>query len=74
MNIKRAYRTELKPNKNQCDSLANHAGAARFAYNGGLARKVASYKLTGKSPTAIDLHRELNALEEDRAPLALRGF
>ena len=56
MNIKRAYKTELKPNRAQNDMLRNHCGAARFACNRGLARKVESCKLTGKSPTAVDLY------------------
>jgi putative transposase len=46
----------------------NHCGAARFAYNWGLARKAASYELTGKSPSAIDLHRELNVLKKTDFP------
>ena len=68
MKAKRAYKTELKPGKAQRDLLANHCGAARFAYNWGLARKVESCQLTGKSPSAIDLHRELNALKKTEYP------
>ena len=64
MKVKRAYKTELKPNETQKNLLTRHCGAARFAYNWGLARKVESYQLTGKSPSAIDLHRELNALKK----------
>jgi putative transposase len=45
-----------------------HAGAARYAYNWGLARKQEAYKATGKSPSAIDLHRELNALKKTELP------
>jgi putative transposase len=37
--------------------------AARWAYNWGLARKQEVYRTTGKSPSAIELHRELNALK-----------
>lgn len=37
-----------------------HAGAARFAYNWALSRKIEAYKKGEKVPTAIDLHRELN--------------
>lgn len=68
MKVKRAYKTELKTNRAQKDMLANHCGAARFAYNWGLARKVEFYLLTGKSPSAIDLHRELNALKKTEYP------
>ncbi|MEX1385147.1 helix-turn-helix domain-containing protein [Hydrogenibacillus schlegelii] len=38
MKIHRAYRYELDPNTEQRILLAKHAGAARFAYNRGLAR------------------------------------
>src|SRR5258706_16369752 len=41
---------------------------ARYAYNWGLARKQEAYKATGKSPSAIDLHRELNALKKTELP------
>jgi putative transposase len=49
-------------------SLVKHCGAARFAYNWGLARKVESYRLTGKAPSAIDLHKEINALKKTELP------
>jgi putative transposase len=39
------------------------AGAARWAYNWGLACKQESYLTTGKRPSAIALHRKLNALK-----------
>jgi len=65
---KRAYKTELKPNRAQEKALSNHAGAARFAYNWGLARKSENYRLTGKSPNAIELHRELNSLKKTEFP------
>ncbi|MBU4193859.1 MAG: transposase, partial [Actinobacteria bacterium] len=45
-------------------ALANHAGAARFAYNWGLAGRIEEYRLTGKSPGAIEQHRELNRLKK----------
>jgi putative transposase len=45
-----------------------HAGAARWAYNWGLARKRDVHKATGKSSSAIDLHRELNALKQTDVP------
>src|SRR3972149_8143111 len=63
MKIQRAYRTELDPNNEQRTALLRHAGAARWAYNYGLRRKIDIYKETGRSPSAIDLHRELNALK-----------
>src|SRR5215469_7292014 len=62
--VTRAYTTELALNKAQVTACKRHAGAARYAYNWGLARKQDTYQATGKSPSAIDLHRELNALKK----------
>jgi len=68
MKVRRGYKTELDPNNIQRTLLLKHAGAARFAYNWGLARKIAAYKLGEKVPSAIDLHRELNALKSTAYP------
>jgi putative transposase len=65
---KRAYKTELDPNNVQRTSLLKHAGAARFAYNWGLARRMEEYVMTGKSSNAIELHRQLNALKKTDFP------
>lgn len=67
----RAYKTELDPNDVQRTSLLRHAGAARWAFNFGLRRKqevYAAWVAGGKqgkcsTPSAIDLHRELNLLK-----------
>jgi putative transposase len=67
-NIQRAYKTELALNDKQVTVCKQHAGAARWAYNWGLARKQESYRATGKSPSAIELHRELNALKQTDVP------
>ena len=64
MKIYRAYKTELDPNNKQRTALLQHAGAARFAYNWGLRKKLLAYAETGKSPSAVDLHRELNRLKK----------
>ena len=66
--VTRAYRTELDLNDKQVTACRRHAGAARWAYNWGLARKQEAYKATGRSPSAIDLHRELNALKRTDLP------
>jgi putative transposase len=66
--VTRAYKTELALNDRQVTACKRHAGAARFAYNWGLARKQAAYEATGKNPSAIDLHRELNALKKTDLP------
>ena len=70
MKIFRAYKTELAPDDMQLASLYRHAGAARFAYNWGLEWKsnVHAYNLLPhpklKTPTAVDLHRELIRLKK----------
>ncbi len=66
--IQRTYKTELALNDKQLTACRQHAGAARWAYNWGLARKQEAYRPTGKSPSAIDLHRELNALKQAQVP------
>ena len=63
--IQRAYKTELALNNEQLTACKRHAGAARWAYNWGLARKQEAYRATGKSPSAMDLHRDLNALKQN---------
>jgi putative transposase len=63
MFILRAYKTELDLNNVQKTTCLRHAGAARWAYNWGLARKMEAYRNGEKVPTAIDLHRKLNVLK-----------
>ncbi|HLW03225.1 MAG TPA: RNA-guided endonuclease TnpB family protein [Ktedonobacterales bacterium] len=64
----RAYKTELDLTNEQVTACKRHAGAARWAYNWGLARKQDAYKATGKSPYAGEVHRELNALKKTEVP------
>jgi putative transposase len=66
--IQRAYKTELDLTNEQITACKKPAGAARWAYHWGLQRKQESYRATGKSPSAIDLHRELNALKQTAVP------
>ena len=74
MKIYSAYKTELDPNNVQRALLMKHAGTARFAYNWGLRRKQEVYEMNQlpvphiKSPTAIDLHRELNKMKKSEFP------
>lgn len=68
MEIFRAYKTELDPNNVQRNVLLKHAGAARFAFNWGLAKRKQEYEETGKSSNAIEQHRELNALKKTEFP------
>jgi len=63
MIILRGFKTELDLNGAQKTACARHAGAARFAYNWGLARKIAAHRAGEKVPTAIQLARELTALK-----------
>ncbi len=63
MIIQRGFKTEFELNNRQRTLCRKHAGCARFAYNWGLRRKIETYKLTGKAPNAMELHRELNQLK-----------
>lgn len=62
--IQRAFKTELDLNNVQRTMCAQHAGTARYAYNWGLARKIEAQRANEKTPTAIDLHKELNILKQ----------
>ena len=68
MKVVRGYKTELNLNNEQRTACLKHAGCARFAYNWGLARSQEVYRTTGKRPTAIDLHKQLNALKPSEFP------
>jgi transposase len=68
MQITRGYRTELDLNNKQIMLCKKHAGCARFAYNWGLSRKQAVYKAIGRSISAMELHKELNALKQTDFP------
>ena len=68
MKATRGYKTELDLNNEQRTACLKHAGCARFAYNWGLSRAIAAYRATGKRPTAIDLHRDLNTLKKTDFP------
>ena len=63
MNINKSYKVEINPNNKQRTLLLQHAGAARFAYNWGLARKIEEYKTAKKSSSAIDQHKQLVQLK-----------
>jgi putative transposase len=65
MLVQRAYKTELDLNDAQVSACKQHAGAARFAYNWGLARRQEVYHTTGQSIWAMELHRELNARKHE---------
>jgi putative transposase len=68
MKIKRGFKTELDPTPEQYVLFCQCAGAARFAYNYGLARKREAYKAGQKTPTAIDLQKELTVRKREDLP------
>jgi putative transposase len=59
--VRQAYKFALEPTPAQERILRSHAGAARFAWNWGLARCNDRYATEGKWYSAIDLHRLWNA-------------
>ena len=69
MKVTQAYRFALDPSPAQERALRSHAGAARFAWNWGLAKCSERYHAEGKWYSAIDLHNLWNA--EKKADPAL---
>lgn len=68
MKVTKGYKVELDLNNKQITACRQHAGAARFAYNWGLKRYQEEYAAGRKTPTAISLHKELNALKKTAYP------
>ncbi|HEU5228256.1 MAG TPA: helix-turn-helix domain-containing protein [Ktedonobacteraceae bacterium] len=68
MLVKRGYRAELDLNTAQITLARKHVGASRWAYNYGLRRKQEAYKAGQPTPSATDLHREINALKPTEIP------
>lgn len=68
--IYKSYKVELDPTNVQITSMKKNIGAARFAYNWGLKKKQEAYEHKQKTPSAIDLHRELNVLKKTDIPWA----
>jgi putative transposase len=71
--VTRAYQTELDLNNEQITACKKHAGAARYADNWGLKLKQERYQATGKSPYAMELHRELHLLKKTDLPWRYEG-
>ena len=67
--VHQAYRFALEPTPAQERALRSHAGAARFAWNWGLAKCKERYEAEGKWYSAMDLHKLWN--EEKKADPAL---
>jgi putative transposase len=55
-------------NNAQKTACLKHAGAARFAYNWGLKRYQEEREAGNRTPSAISLHKELNALKKTDFP------
>ncbi len=68
MQVIRGYKTELDLDNEQKTACLKHAGTARFAYNWGLRRYQEEYQAKRKTPHAISLHKELNALKQIDVP------
>ena len=68
MGVMRGFKTELDPNDRKRTALLQHAGCARFAYNWGFDRKIEARKNGEKTPTAIDLSKELNSVKKTEFP------
>ena len=61
VSLVQAYRFALDPSAAQERALRSHAGAARFAWNWGLAKCQERYAAEGTWYSAVDLHRLWNA-------------
>jgi putative transposase len=70
MKVTQAYRFALNPTPSQERALRSHAGAARYAWNWGLARCKERYAAEGKRYTAAELHKLWNAEKKADPDLA----
>jgi len=68
MRVTQAFRFELAPNEGQKKALAQHLGAARFAYNWGLSLCLKALERKEKVPSAPELHKAWNAWKRENAP------
>jgi putative transposase len=68
--VRQAYKFALDPGPAQERALRSHAGAARFAWNWGLAKCMERYDAEGKWYSAIDLHKLWNAEKKANPDLA----
>jgi putative transposase len=66
--VTQAFRFELDPTASQRVALAKHVGAARFAYNWGLAYGLQALEQGQPLPTASQLHQEWNRWKRVHAP------
>jgi putative transposase len=71
--VSQAYRFALDPTPAQERALRSHAGAARFAWNWGLARCAERYAAEGKWWSGMDLHQLWNGAKKADPALAWWG-
>jgi putative transposase len=71
--VVQAYRFALDPSPAQQRALVSHAGAARFAWNWGLARCQERYAAEGKWYSGAELHKLWNAAKKADPGLAWWG-
>jgi len=71
--VTQAYRFALDPSPAQQRALQSHAGAARFAWNWGLARCQERYRTEGKWYSGTELHRLWNLEKKFDPALAWWG-
>lgn len=64
MEIFKAYKYRIYPNKNQKLLLEKHFGACRWVYNWCLSRKIEEYTNEGKTLSKYDLMREVTQLKK----------
>ena len=70
MRVTQAYKFALDPTTAQERMLRSHAGAARFAWNWGLAKCAERYEAEGKWYSAAELHKLWNAEKKADPTLA----
>ena len=66
--VNQAFRFELSPNATQRRALAQHIGAARFAYNWGLEMALKALEEGRRLPSAPELHKAWNVWKRENAP------
>jgi putative transposase len=71
--VTQAYRFALQPTPAQERALRSHAGAARFAWNWGLAKCKDRYEAESKWYSAVDLHKLWNSEKKADPALAWWG-
>jgi putative transposase len=73
MAVRQAYRFAMDPSPEQERILRSHAGAARFAWNWGLAKCRERYEAEGRWWSGVDLHKLWNAEKKADPGLAWWG-